>query len=192
MSNLIRPDCPYLSLILQYTDALNSHFLWLNGFKYCPIWLVFRTDIFLTRIPDFWNKRPMGLWRSACELGHWPKFQADMGWCSNLPYLGMKLCHWQKFQKLHIYFVSTPGGQWSLFLIQWRRFPIYASIFEIAIFGHGTWPSRNWTSRLCLPQGGENWAYFRSTGSGFQDMGRFSQLPYLGMKLGHNGQSSRS
>ncbi len=32
---------------------------------------------------------------------------------------------------------------------------------------------------------GRNWAYFRSTGSDFQDTGRFSQLSYLGIKLGH-------
>ena len=27
-----------------------------------------------------------------------------------LPYLGMKLGHWQKFQKLYIHSLSTPGG----------------------------------------------------------------------------------
>ncbi len=32
---------------------------------------------------------------------------------------------------------------------------------------------------------GRNWAYFRSTGNGFQDMGRFSKLAYLGMKFAH-------
>ena len=31
----------------------------------------------------------------------------------------------------------------------------------------------------------QNWAYFRSTGSGFLAKGRFSKLPYLYMKLGH-------
>ena len=34
--------------------------------------------------------------------------------------------------------------------------------------------------------GRQTWAYLRSTGSGFQDTGRFSNLPYLGMKLGHS------
>ncbi len=53
---------------------------------------------------------------------------------------GMKLCHWTKFQKLHIYCLSTPGGR--------------------------------------------NRAYFCSVGSGFRDTGRFSKLPYLGMKTG--------
>ncbi len=33
--------------------------------------------------------------------------------------------------------------------------------------------------------GGKNWACFRSTGSGFRDMGQFLKSPYLGMKLGH-------
>ncbi len=30
---------------------------------------------------------------------------------SKLPYLGMKLGHWPKFPKLHIYSLSTPGGR---------------------------------------------------------------------------------
>ncbi len=35
---------------------------------------------------------------------------------SKLPYLGMKLGHWPKCQKLHIYSFSTPGGQnWAYF-----------------------------------------------------------------------------
>ncbi len=34
-----------------------------------------------------------------------------------------------------------------------------------------------------LPAGGQNWAHFCSTGSGFWDVGQFSKLPYLGMKL---------
>ncbi len=38
---------------------------------------------------------------------------------------------------------------------------------------------------LLLPQGGWNWAYFRYTGSSFRDTGHFSNLLYLGMKLGH-------
>ncbi len=33
--------------------------------------------------------------------------------------------------------------------------------------------------------GGRNSAYFRSTGSSFKDIGRFSKFPYLVMKLGH-------
>ncbi len=34
----------------------------------------------------------------------------DMGQFSKLPYLGMKYGKWPKFQKLHIYCLSTPPG----------------------------------------------------------------------------------
>ena len=37
---------------------------------------------------------------------------------------------------------------------------------------------------LSTPRG-RNCAYFRSMGTGFPDIGRFSKLPYLGAKLGH-------
>ena len=48
-------------------------------------------------------------------------------------------------------------------------------------FGH--WPKLHIHS-LSTPRG-QNWAYFRSTGSGSRDMGQFSKLPCLAMKLGH-------
>ena len=35
----------------------------------------------------------------------------DTGHFSKLPYLGMKCSKWAKFQKLHTYSLSTPGGQ---------------------------------------------------------------------------------
>ncbi len=44
--------------------------------------------------------------------------------------------------------------------------------------------SRSCTYTLFLPQGGRNWAYFCSKGSGFRDTSHFSKLPDLGMKLG--------
>ena len=60
---------------------------------------------------------------------------------SKLPYLGMKLFHWQKFQKLHIYSLSThKGSKLSLFSPHRQLFPRYWPIFNIAIFGHETWP----------------------------------------------------
>ncbi len=43
---------------------------------------------------------------------------------------------------------------------------------------------------LLSTPGGQNWACFRSTGSGFRDTGRFSKLPYLGMTLGHKKSKS--
>ena len=65
----------------------------------------------------------------------------------------------------------------------------------IAIFEHETWPLAkvpevvHTVYSLFTP----NWAYFHSTGSGFWDTGLFSNLPYLGTKLGHyNGQSARN
>ncbi len=41
-----------------------------------------------------------------------------------------------------------------------------------------------WKSYLSTP-GGRNWANFCSMGTSFQDMGHFSKLPYLGMKIGN-------
>ena len=58
----------------------------------------------------------------------------DMGGFSKLPYLGMKLGHWPKFQKLHIYYsLSTPGGR------NWAYFHSTDSGYEISIFRHETW-----------------------------------------------------
>ena len=57
-------------------------------------------------------------------------------------------------------------------------------------FGHGPRFQKlhihSLSTRWC-----QNWAYFRSIGCTFWDSGSFSQLPYLGMKLGKY-QSSRS
>ena len=53
----------------------------------------------------------------------------------------------------------------------------------------GLWPKLH-IHTLSTLGGGQNWAYCSSTGSGSRDMGRFSKLPCLGMKL--SGQSPRS
>ena len=78
-----------------------------------------------------------------------------------LPYLGMKLGHQQKCQKLHIYPLSTPGQRGEIELI----FPLWATVseiwadFKIAIFGHKSWPlakvPESCTYNLFLPQEGE-------------------------------------
>ncbi len=124
-------------------------------------------------------------WDYFCSTGSGFR---DTGRFSKLPYLGMKLGHWPKFQKLHIhvYPVSTPGGEIEFI------FALRAAVCEIwADFQN----CRTWAWNLAITQNsksciyhlssswGRNWAYFRSTGSGFQDTGRFSKLPYLGMKL---------
>ncbi len=111
-----------------------------------------------------------------------------------------QLGHWPKFQKLHIYTLSTPvvggyvgggGGQNQATGSMCLR---YGKICKTVIFGHETWPlAKNSKVAHILslyPRGsstpeGRNWAYFPSTGSGFQDTGWFSKLPYLGMKLSH-------
>ncbi len=61
-----------------------------------------------------------------------------------MPYLGMKLGHWPKFQKLNIYSLSTPGmSKLSLFLIYGQRFLRNGPIFKIAVLGMklGHWPN---------------------------------------------------
>ncbi len=65
-----------------------------------------------------------------------------MGRFSKLIFLGMKLDHWPKCQKLHIYPLSSPGkgSNLSLFLLYGQPFARYGPIFKIAIFGHETWP----------------------------------------------------
>ena len=58
---------------------------------------------------------------------------------AELPYLGMKLGKWPKFQKLHMYALSTRGwSKFRLFLLYRQPFTRYRSIFKIEIFGHET------------------------------------------------------
>ena len=65
----------------------------------------------------------------------------------------------------------------------WEPFPRYSEIIKIAILGY--FFLKRFTEVAYghfLPRRGWNWAYFRSTDSGFRDMGLFSKLPYLGME----------
>ena len=56
----------------------------------------------------------------------------DTGRFSKLPYLGMKLDHWPKCQKLHIYLLSTPkGAKLSLFSIYGQLFSRYRPIEKL-------------------------------------------------------------
>ncbi len=69
----------------------------------------------------------------------------------------MKLSHWQKFQKLHIYSLSTPWG-FEIALYQ-QRFSRYGPIFKNAIIEHETWPPEKVIEivhTLFLPQGIRN------------------------------------
>ncbi len=80
------------------------------------------------------------------------------------------------------------------FLVYGQQFPRYRPIFKIAISGHETWQvtkvPEDPHSYLSNP-GGQNWVYFRSTGSGFWDMGQFSNWHIWAWNLA-SGQSSRS
>ncbi len=99
---------------------------------------------------------------------------------------------------LHIYSLSTPEVEIELF------FPSNSSGFwDTADFQNchiWAWnlaigqSARSCTKSLSFYPNGSNLSlYFCSKGSGFWDIGRFSKLPYLGMKLGDSfGQSSRS
>ena len=86
------------------------------------------------------------------------------------------------------------GSKLRLFSLYGQRFSRYGMIFKIAIFGHETWQLARVPEVahiLSLYPRGQNWAYFRSTGSGFRDMGWFSRLPFWAWNLAI-GQSSRN
>ena len=124
-----------------------------------------------------WNWAYFTLWTAVSEI------RAEF---SKLPYLGMNLGKWAKYQKLHIYFLSTSGGwNWTYFRSPGSTFKIFLKLPYLGMkLGH--WPKFHKLHIYSLSTtGGQNWAYFRSTGSGLQDTGRFSKLPYLGMKFGH-------
>ncbi len=101
--------------------------------------------------------------------------------------------HRGPFAKLHIPVHSfyPQGSKLSLFSLYRHRFPRYWQFFKIAIFEHEAFPLAkvpevaHILSFSFCPQGVEIEPYFRSMGSGFRDICRFSTLPYLGMKFGH-------
>ncbi len=83
--------------------------------------------------------------------------------------------------------LSTPGGRIELILLCGQWFLRYGPIFKIPYLGMkpGIWKKlQNLHMDPSSTPGGRNWAYFRSTGSGFWDTGHLSKLPYLGMKPG--------
>ena len=80
------------------------------------------------------------------------------------------------------------GAKSSLFSLYRQWFPRYGLILKIAIFRHETCPLTKVPEVAHMPSFypmGVKLSLFRSMGSSFRDMGRFSQLSYLGMKLGH-------
>ena len=105
----------------------------------------------------------------------------------------MKLGHWPKLQKLHIYIVLSfyPRGlRLRLFSLYGQLFPRYCPIFKIDIFRHETWPLAKGTEvahMLFLAQGVKIELIFdlHCTWSSFRDTGNFQHCHNLGMKLGH-------
>ncbi len=107
-----------------------------------------------------------------------------------------QLGHWQKFQKLHIHFLSTKWGQyWGVQIFAqgssfWDTGRCSKLPYLAMKLGH--WPKFQKLNIYSLPTPvGRNWVYFHSMGSSFRDAGGFSKLPYFAMKLGI-GQTSRS
>ena len=110
-----------------------------------------------------------------------------MGGYSQLPYLGMKLGHWPKFHKLHIYPHSTPGGQ------NWAYFHSMGSGFQdtgwISKLPYLAMKLAHWQNIQKLhtysisTTTGRNWVYFRYT----QWFPRYRPIfkTDLGMKSGH-------
>ncbi len=96
-----------------------------------------------------------------------------------------QLGHGPKFQKLHIYSLSTPGGQhWVYFCSTGSGFRDMGRFSKLPYLARNLsigQSSRSYTQALSTP-GGWNVAYFLSMGSGFQDTGRLSKLLYLGLK----------
>ncbi len=98
-------------------------------------------------------------------------------------------------QKFHIYSLSTPGGQNWAYFHSTVTLRFHSAVSEKRADFQNC-HIRAWnlaigqSSKSCIiyplsTLKGRNWAYFRSMDSGFRDMGQFSKLPFLGMKLGH-------
>ena len=102
----------------------------------------------------------------------------------------------RNFQNFHIWAWNLAIGQgsrsctYTLFLREGGKSELisalWAAVFEIRgwfskIF---QWPKcQKWHIYSLSTTWGQNWAYFALWGSGFRDTGRYSKLPYLGMKL---------
>ena len=81
-----------------------------------------------------------------------------------LPYLGMKLGHWPKCQKLHIYPLSTPGGRnWAYFCSTDSGFRDTGQVSKLPYLGMNLAIGQSSTSCTYTPLStpkGRNWAYF--------------------------------
>ncbi len=115
------------------------------------------------------------------------EIQADFQNCHTF---GHETCPLAKVSKVaHILSFYPRGSKLILFSLYGQRFLRYGWFSNLQdlgmILGHRPKFQKLHMYSLPAPRG-RNWAYFWSMGSGSRDTGRFSKLPYLGMKLnGH-------
>ncbi len=117
---------------------------------------------------SFWCKRVEEPLKSLKIGSH---FQ-ETAWLSKLPHWGMKVRFCLKrFTEVACGPSFYPrGSKLSLFSLYGQWFPRYGPILKITIFGHETWNLKKCQKLHMDPlstPGGWNWAYVRSTGSGF-------------------------
>ena len=107
----------------------------------------------------------------------------DNDWFSKLPYLGMQLAAWPLAKIPEVaHILSFPQGlKIELILTLETGYSEILAKFQTVIFQH---EFQKWHIYCLSNPGGRNWAHFCSMGSCFRDTGHFSNLPYLGIKLG--------
>ncbi len=106
---------------------------------------------------------------------------------STLPYLGMKLGKWPKFQKLHINSFYPRGSKLRLFLLYGQRFPRYRQVFKFVIFGHETWQVAKVSEVAHIPyfyHRGLKLTLFLLYGQHFPRYGPIFKIHIFGKKLG--------
>ncbi len=120
-------------------------------------------------MPVFWCKRESKTHRSLKFGSH---FQ-DTAWLSKLA--ALQRLHMDTFYPdgIEIELVFAPWTVVSEIQADFQKCHIWAWNLEFEKF-----------QKLLSTLRGRIWAYFRSTGSGFRDTGRFWKLSYLGMKPG--------
>ena len=107
---------------------------------------------------------------------NWPYFRStcndfwDTGQFSKFAIFGQEAWPLRTDPKVAILSFCPNGSKFSLFLLYGQRFFRYGPFFKIAIFGHD-----EVGHIISFYPRGQDWAYFRSTASGFRDTGRFSK-----------------
>ncbi len=153
------------------------------GFQNCHIWAWNLATDKWSRCCTYTLSTPGGRHLAYfCSTGSGLR---NTAWFSKLPYLGMKLSHWQKSSRnAHILYFYPRGTKLNLFSLYGQLFPSYFQNCHIWTWNLAIGKSSRIAHILSTP-GGRNWAQFCFTGSGFQDTAQFSKLPYLGMKFTH-------